>query len=136
VPAVQGFGERIGIAFQLVDDVIDLATSDKDSGKLPGTDIRRGVTTLPMLLLEQRASESADDKELLALLKKVPSGEVSDSEVDEAIASLRNHEVTTMTMSRARSVADEAISSLEGVPDGVVKDALIRFAHQVVDRTA
>ena len=136
VPAVQGFGERIGIAFQLVDDVIDLAMSDKDSGKLPGTDIRRGVTTLPMLLLEQRAEEFEEDKDLLDLLKRVPSGEISDAEVDEAIDSLRNHEVTTLTMARARSVADEAISSLESVPDGVVKDALIRFAHQVVDRTA
>ena len=47
-----------------------------------------------------------------------------------------HHEVTTLTMSRAREVADGAISSLESVPDGVVKEALIRFARQVVDRTA
>ena len=136
VPAVQGFGEKIGIAFQLVDDVIDLAVSDKDSGKLPGTDIRRGVTTLPMLLLEQRASQSREDEDLLDVLKRVPTGDISPEEVTEAISLLRHHEVTTLTMSRAREVADGAISSLESVPDGVVKEALIRFARQVVDRTA
>ena len=135
VAAVQGFGERIGIAFQLVDDVIDLAPSDKDSGKIPGTDIRRGVTTLPMLLLEQRAADSEDDQRLLATLRAIAAGEVEGEAVQETIAQLREHDVTYATMAEARRVADEAIESLHLVPNGAVKDALVRFANQVVHRT-
>jgi heptaprenyl diphosphate synthase len=135
VEAVQGFGERIGIAFQLVDDVIDLAPSDKDSGKIPGTDIRRGVTTLPMLLLEQRAADSEEDQRLLTTLRAIAAGEVEGGAVQEAIAQLREHDVTDATMAEARRVADEAIESLQVVPNGAVKDALVRFANQVVHRT-
>jgi heptaprenyl diphosphate synthase len=134
VEPIREFGERIGIAFQLVDDVIDLAPSDKDSGKIPGTDIRRGVTTLPMLFLEQRAQHSENDAELLETLKGVSTGAVEANEVDTLIARLRDHEVTQATMDEARRVADEATEYLGGVPDGPVKDALVRFADQVVKR--
>jgi heptaprenyl diphosphate synthase len=134
VEPIREFGERIGIAFQLVDDVIDLASSGKDSGKIPGTDIRRGVTTLPMLYLEQRAADSADDAELLSRLKAVSHGSVEASEVDGLIAALRDHDVTAATMDEARRIADEAKEYLGGVPNGAVKDALVRFADQVVKR--
>ena len=48
---VAAFGEKIGIAFQLIDDVIDLASTKDDTGKTPGTDLRAGVATLPLLYL-------------------------------------------------------------------------------------
>lgn len=136
VKPIQGFGEAIGIAFQLVDDVIDLSDNSEETGKLPGTDIRRGVTTLPVLLLEQRSESNAADRALLDQLRRASTGELSDVEVATAIANLREHEVTEATMARAREVADEAISYLEGVPSGVVRDALERFANQVVLRTS
>lgn len=135
IEAVQGFGERIGIAFQLVDDVIDLAPSDKDSGKIPGTDIRRGVTTLPVLLLEERAVDSESDRALLGILRAIAAGDVEGDDVQVAIAELREHEVTDATMAEARRVADDAIECLDGVPEGVVKDALVRFGNQVVHRS-
>lgn len=135
IEAVQGFGERIGIAFQLVDDVIDLAPSDKDSGKIPGTDIRRGVTTLPVLLLEKRADDSESDRGLLDTLRAIAAGEIESDDLQVAVAKLREHEVTDATMAEARRVADDAIECLDGVPEGVVKDALVRFANQVVHRT-
>lgn len=134
VEPIREFGERIGIAFQLVDDVIDLAPSEKNSGKMPGTDIRRGVTTLPMLYLEQRAQNSEDDAKLLAQLREVSRGSVDSVEVEPLIAQLRDHEVTQATMEEARRVADEATEYLGGVPEGAVKDALVRFADQVVKR--
>lgn len=134
VEAIQGFGERIGVAFQLVDDVIDLAESDADSGKIPGTDIRRGVTTLPMLYLEQRINDSASDRDLFDRLTAISEGGVGDEDVTPAIDELREHAVTHATMDEARRVADDAIGCLAVTPDGVVKDALVRFADQVVKR--
>ena len=55
--------------------------------------------------------------------------------MQDAIAQLREHDVTDATMAEARRVADEAIESLTVVPNGAVKDALVRFANQVVHRT-
>ncbi len=45
-----GYGERLGVAFQLADDLIDIASEAGQSGKTPGTDLREGVPTLPVLL--------------------------------------------------------------------------------------
>jgi len=136
VPLARKFGEKIGVAFQLVDDVIDLAERDSGTGKPPGTDVRRGVTTLPMLYLQELAD--AGDEAALALLSTLARGtlgEATEAEFQDSIRELREHEVTARTMDTARAMADEAIAELDGVPEGIVKDALIRFAHQVVKRS-
>ena len=65
------FGERIGVAFQLIDDVIDLAPKDADTGKTAGTDLRAGVPTLPLLYLRRRAML---DPEAAALLLRIDEG--------------------------------------------------------------
>ena len=135
VPAIQGFGEQIGIAFQLVDDVIDLSADEAETGKKAGTDVRRGVATLPMLLLEQSAVSTPADRELLDTLRRGAAGELDDDEFTAAIAQLREHAVTEDTMTTAREVADAAIANLANLPGGVITDALERFAHQVVERT-
>lgn len=136
VPPARKFGEKIGIAFQLVDDVIDLAERDSGTGKPPGTDVRRGVTTLPMLYLRELADNGdADAASLLAKLTPGVLGEATDAEFHESIAELRNHPVTERTMDTARQMADEAIAELDAVPEGIVKEALIRFANQVVKRS-
>ena len=53
---IDRFGEKIGVAFQLIDDVIDLSPQPEETGKAPGTDLRAGVATLPLLRL-RRARE-------------------------------------------------------------------------------
>src|SRR6185437_332786 len=63
-PVVQ-FGEKIGVAFQLIDDVIDLAPQPEETGKVPGTDLRAGVVTLPLLYLRRLASTDDAAAELL-----------------------------------------------------------------------
>src|SRR5690606_7185877 len=92
------YGEKIGVAFQLVDDVIDI--SDADTGKNPGTDIRAGVSTLPLLYLKRQASTDQDAASLLARLVR---GADTDPETplpdfDAAIAELRAHDVTKRTI--------------------------------------
>ena len=135
VNPVVRFGEDIGIAFQLVDDVIDLADPSQGTGKLAGTDIRRGVTTLPMLLLEKAADSDEKSAALLRALKNGQSGDIADDEFQRAIVELRHHPVTEETMKTARTVADRAIGHLDDAPPGVVTDALVRFAGQVVERS-
>lgn len=135
VPAARKFGEKIGVAYQLVDDVIDLADRDQGTGKPPGTDVRRGVTTLPMLYLQELAATDTSAKELLDRLEHSASPDATEEEFQSAIRELREHVVTATTMETARAMADEAIAELSKAPEGIVKEALIRFANQVVQRS-
>ena len=115
--------------------MIDLSDRGAGTGKPPGTDVRRGVTTLPMLYLEQRASSDADAAELLGRLHLGTQGKATEEQFHQAIGDLREHDVTAATMAKARDMADDAIAELSAVPAGIVRDALTRFAHQIVERS-
>lgn len=130
--AVVSFGEKVGIAFQLIDDVIDMSPPAEGTGKVAGTDVRAGVVTLPILYLRKLATTDADAALLLARLEN-PTDPASN--IDDAIAELRVHPVTVATTAEAHRWAREAIDSLGALPDGTVKKTLTRFADSVVNRT-
>ena len=141
VPVVT-FGEKIGVAFQLIDDIIDLAGDSSETGKVPGTDLRAGVSTLPLLYLRQLALTEPAAAELLGRIERdvndIAEGRASadaDADLDAAIAELREHEVTARTLAEARRWAREAVAALEPLPDGPVKKSLTRFADTVVERS-
>ena len=93
VAIVAAFGEKIGVAFQLADDVIDLTSDGDVTGKTPGTDLRERVPTMPALLLRARARgrrRHGEDRRLVALL----DGDLSsDDDLAGAVAALRVHPV-------------------------------------------
>ncbi len=126
------YGEKVGVAFQLIDDVIDISEAGP-SGKTPGTDLRAGVPTLPVLLLRKAAA--AGDSEAQSLLSFIEAGLEDDDKLTEALVRLRNHEVAELSYLEAKRWADEAVEALEILPEGSVKNALAQFAQAVVDRT-
>nr|WP_246093190.1 polyprenyl synthetase family protein [Subtercola boreus] len=130
------FGEKIGIAFQLVDDVIDLAPPSDATGKTAGTDIRAGVVTLPLLYLRRDASTDPSAADLLARLDPERIAATPDAEVDALIAELRAHRVTEETQVESRRWAADAVAALDPLPEGTVKKTLIRFADTMVERSA
>jgi heptaprenyl diphosphate synthase len=136
---VEEFGEKIGVAFQLIDDVIDLSPRSDDTGKLAGTDLRAGVATLPLLFLRALSATDSDAAALLVRLERGMSSELDDpmddADLTVAIAELRDHPVTARTLEEAHRWAREAVASLEPLPKGPVKKALTRFADTVVERT-
>ncbi|MDX6225205.1 MAG: hypothetical protein QOE64_1581 [Frankiales bacterium] len=130
VEVLARFGERIGVAFQLSDDILDIASDTSDSGKSPGTDLREGVRTLPVLLaLRDDSPDAARLRELLA------DDLSSDALLSEALVLLRSHP----SLSEARAVtqrwADEAREALQPLPNGAAKDALLHLCELVVGRT-
>lgn len=136
VRTVTAFGEKIGVAFQLADDVIDLTSDGAVTGKTPGTDLRERVPTMPALLLRARAAApdaSPDDAALVAQLDADLSG---DDALAAAVAALRAHPVVEETRTRAVALAHEAVAELAPLPDGAVKDALVAFADALVDRAS
>ena len=148
------FGEKIGVAFQLIDDVIDLSPQPEETGKVPGTDLRAGVVTLPLLRLDELARTDAASADLLRRIKRdvvtvaepatafdphdtntqaariVPSRR----SVDAIVAELREHEATRATLAEAHRWAREAVDALAPLPEGSVKKALTRFAETIVER--
>jgi heptaprenyl diphosphate synthase len=135
---VELFGERIGVAFQLIDDVIDLSSAVEQTGKTAGTDLRAGVPTLPLLYLRQRAATEPDAAELLERLERDIVGSTEDAihpDFAVAVAELRRHQVTADTLAEANRWADRAVEALEPLPDGPVKKALTRFAQAIVERS-
>lgn len=138
---VVAFGEKIGVAFQLIDDVIDLAEPDAETGKAQGTDLRSGVATLPLLFLRRAALTDPDAAALLARIERTVGVDESrhaaqiDDELAAAIAELRAHAVTIETLDEARRWADEAVAALAPLPEGPVKLALTKFAEAVVERS-
>ncbi len=129
------FGERIGVAFQLIDDVIDLAPKEAETGKTAGTDLRAGVPTLPLLYLRRRALADAADEALLLRIDAAIDGAAEDGALESAVADLRAHDVTADTTREAHRWASEAIAALDPLPAGPVKRALVRFADLLVDRS-
>lgn len=139
VPAFAAYGEAVGVAFQIIDDVIDLSPRSETTGKLPGTDIRAGVETLPVMRLEQRAAADGEAAQLLELIRtrvagSEPGGQGERDEAGEIIGRLREHPVTEETRREASAWADRAIEAIAPLPDGAPKRALVRFAREIIER--
>lgn len=123
------FGERIGVAFQLSDDLLDIASESVDSGKSPGTDLREGVRTLPVLLaLRSQDGQSARLRELLA----APLAD--DALHAEALGLLRAHPAMAQARAETERWADDARQTLTPLPPSPAKDALLHLCDLVVDR--
>jgi len=125
------FGEKIGVAFQLIDDVIDISEAGP-SGKTPGTDLRAGVPTMPVLLLRQAAA--AGDKSAADLLTLIDGDLAEDSVLAYVVKRIREHSVAEQAYNEAKRWADEAVEAIQVLPAGSVRNALELFAQAVVDR--
>ncbi|MDO5034769.1 MAG: polyprenyl synthetase family protein [Actinomycetaceae bacterium] len=135
--AVRDFGERIGVAFQIADDVIDFASSEELTGKSAGTDLVEGVATMPVLLLRERGAAGQLDEHGAQLLRDIDEADLTDPEMLASVVErLKNHEVLGETREKAQEWAEYALSALEPLPDSAVKEALVQFAHMAVDRMA
>jgi heptaprenyl diphosphate synthase len=103
VDIMRRYGERLGIAFQLADDLLDISSVSDDSGKEPGTDLREGVATLPVLLVLQ-SSDPADDR-----LRYLLRADLRDDALHgEALSLLRAHPAMGEARERTNTVAREA----------------------------
>lgn len=132
--AVGLYGERIGVAFQLADDVIDLTSDGSVSGKTPGTDLVEGVVTLPILLLRERLSAGQLDADGQKLLADIDSDLTDPERLASVVSRLGVSEVVEETRRIAREWADSAVDALEPLPESTAKQALIDLAQLMVDR--
>src|SRR3954468_17066520 len=131
VEALTAFGEEVGVAFQISDDLLDIVSADGASGKSPGTDLREGVATLPVLFA------LADDDPADARLRELVAGPITAAdEHAEALALLRASDALARATGVLREYADRARRRLDDVPAGDVRDALSALCDYVVTRTS
>ena len=134
IEPIRDYGEKVGVAFQLADDIIDLTSDAETSGKTPGTDLREGVPTLPVLYARRAAAGGdASAAEVVALLD---ADLTSDEALEAARSALAAHPVTAQARAEARRWSDDAITALRVLPAGDVRDGFEAFARQVVERTS
>lgn len=136
-PAIEAsvqYAEKVGVAFQLADDVIDLVSDAETTGKNPGIDLREGVATMPVLLLRDREAHGELDAAGRDVLHALDGDLGDDAALARALGLLTAHPVLEETREMARQCAKDAVAELEALPDSPARRALEHFAHLTVDR--
>jgi heptaprenyl diphosphate synthase len=124
------FGEAIGVAFQLADDLVDITSESEQSGKTPGTDLREGIPTLAALIA-QSGAEPADERLRELISRPLPD----DDEHAQALALLRAHPALAEAKAEAGRWAREARACLQDLPEGSARSALEALCDYVVERS-
>ena len=128
--ALERYGKYLGIAFQLVDDVLDYGSEQDVMGKAAGDDFRDGKVTLPVILAYARGSE--DER---SFWRSAMAGErVSDEDLERAIGLLRGSEALSETLDRARQYGRRALDALAGFPSSKAKSALSEAVEFAISR--
>ncbi|WEO95953.1 polyprenyl synthetase family protein [Streptomyces sp. FXJ1.172] len=133
VDVLSQYGERLGVAFQLSDDVLDIASDSHESGKTPGTDLREGIPTLPVLRLRERAARLGLPEDL-ALCELLDSDLSDDARHAEALTALRVHPALEQARRDAVRYAEEARAALSPLRDCDARAALEDLCDAVVHR--
>jgi len=129
VDTLTKFGEKIGVAFQVADDLLDIASTETASGKTPGTDLKEGVPTLVTLFV--MADNDPADRVLIEKLSKP----ISDEDLAGVIQELRNHKALKQVQDYLSNVANEANQLLVNLPNGPAKNALENLTFALVNRS-
>jgi geranylgeranyl pyrophosphate synthase len=126
---VRQFGYSIGVAFQIVDDVLDFVGDPAKVGKPLASDLRHGLMTLPTLYYHEQVPND------LVLQRLIHQERIDDEEMDRLVESIRSSDAVERARREARAFIDEAETLLTGMPPSRERDALSDLARYVVQRS-
>ena len=129
VKALFDYGDALGIAFQIVDDLLDYGGTDA-LGKNTGDDFRERKLTLPVI----RAIAAANDAEREFWVRTIGKGRQEDGDLDQAITLLAKHGAMETTRQTALEYVDQAKAALAALPDSEICEMLMDLADYVVAR--
>ena len=134
-PALQetlrNYGENVGIAFQIRDDLFDYEASSGIIGKPVGNDIKEKKLTLPLL----HTLSKLDEKEGKRIRKLIKSGKASANERDLIVSLVKSTGGLEYAWNKAQEYSELARRSIASLPSSPAKEALIQFSHFVIERT-
>jgi octaprenyl-diphosphate synthase len=128
--ALESYGMNVGIAFQLVDDVLDYSARQAELGKTVGDDFREGKLTLPVIL----AFERGDEAERSFWRRTVEELEQREGDLAEAVRLMERHRALADSLERARRYAELARGALAIFPDQPIRRALLDAVDFTVER--
>lgn len=129
IAQLERLGDAVGTAFQIADDIIDISSASVESGKTPGTDLREGVHTLPVLYAFRESGPEADR------LRELLAGPVEDeAAVDEALMLLARSPGMAAAKRTLGEYADKARAELASLPPGPANEALRRLVDYTIAR--
>lgn len=132
VQALYDYGDALGIAFQIVDDILDYSGTPETIGKNTGDDFRERKLTLPVI----KAVELADAEERSFWQRTIEKGDQQDGDLDRALAILARHCAVEAARADALRWADTARSALDALPDSEIRSLLAGLTDFVVARVA
>jgi len=132
VRALRDYGDALGIAFQMADDLLDYGGSDTAIGKNTGDDFREGKLTLPVILAITRG----DDHEHIFWKRVIEKRDQHEGDLAHAMELMRRHRTLEATRDEARAWAARARAALQALPDHPLRAMLVDLADYVVARLA
>ncbi len=129
--ALDDYGRHLGMAFQIVDDILDYEGNEATLGKPVGGDLRQGIVTLPFFYFLQ---SHPHPERVIELLKQGNNGSAAGSAVADVIAQVRASDAMAQSAAEARDFAERAKLDLALFPDNVYRQALTNLADFVVSR--
>ncbi|MEM6635886.1 MAG: polyprenyl synthetase family protein [Pseudomonadota bacterium] len=130
VEALNTYGDALGVAFQIADDLLDYGGSTGAIGKNVGDDFRERKLTLPVI----KAVEAASESERQFWSRTIEKGNQQDGDLEQALALLRKHGAMEATRAEAHRWARDAREALPTLPEGTIRDILADLADYVVSR--
>ncbi len=130
IEALRRYGDALGIAFQIADDLLDYRGDAKTTGKQVGDDFRDRKLTMPVIL-----AVAAGDEEERAFWRRIfEAGEQQDGDLERALETMRRHGTLDATEAEAREWAGKADAFMRKLPDHPLRTPLIGLADYVVSR--
>jgi len=130
IQALGEYGLNLGIAFQIIDDVLDVSGDERSLGKPIGTDLKEGNLTLPLILARD------EDKAAARKIKEIFAAKsVTDAQVSETLKIVLGTGAVKKSIEIARGYATGATEYLDRLPESVHRSSLIELSRLVIDRT-
>ena len=130
VCALRDYGMNLGMAFQVIDDVLDYSASRAKMGKAVGDDFREGKMTAPVLFAIERANN--DERQFWQ--RTLGDKDQKDDDLEQAQNLIKKHDSLTKTINMAHNYGDKAIESLSSIPDSPLKQTLIDLVSFTINR--
>jgi geranylgeranyl pyrophosphate synthase len=127
VKALKEYGYNLGIAFQIVDDIMDFIGTEEEMGKPVGSDLTQGTLTLPAMLLLERYPEDNPVKELFQNKNKQEN-------IKLAIELVRSSSIVQECYTVASDYCAQACRSLNPLPENTSRQSLINLANYIIER--
>ena len=133
IAELRAYGRELGIAFQIIDDILDLREMTGSIGKPAGNDLREGTVTLPIMRYDAGLRDGSPER---TLLSDIINGDVTDdASINEVVASIRRSGALDEAAAIAGQYVDNARSHLSVVPDSQTRHYLTQITDLVLDRS-